>query len=201
MTAFTLPNLPTALNWINSPLEWKADPNFGLTITAGSETDWFIDPGSSYNKDNAPAAVFSPPDTQFALSAKVKVAFGSTYDAATLQVREGDRLWGKLCFEYSPQGKPMVVSVVTREVSDDCNSTIIDSNEVYLRVYRNEQTFAFHYSIDGHYWNFVRYFTLGALSNLRVGFSAQSPTGQQCRVEFSEIAYVAQALTDLRNGD
>lgn len=200
MTAFTLPYLPAELNWINSPVDWNTH-EAGLSITAGAETDLFIDPGNSYPKDNAPAALFVPLDSQFTLSAKVKVAFGATYDAGTLQVRAGDRLWGKLCFEYSPQGQPMVVSVVTREVSDDCNSTVIDSNEVYLRVYRNGPVFAFHYSNDGRYWNFVRYFTLGAVANLRVGFSAQSPTGQQCRVEFAEIVYAARTLTDLRNGE
>ncbi len=201
MPPFTLANLPTELNWTHSPLDWKTDSPSNLTLTAPAETDWFIDPGGTYNKDNAPAALFAPPHLQFTLSAKVKVAFASTYDAGVLQLRERDALWGKLCFEYSPQGQPMVVSVVTRDVSDDCNSAVVDSNEVYLRLYRNGQTFAFHYSVDGRYWNFVRYFTLGTLANLRVGFSAQSPTGPGCHVEFSQIAYAARALNDLRSGE
>ena len=83
----------------------------------------------------------------------------------------------------------MIVTVVTRGFSDDCNSVLIDGNTVYLRVARIGTAFALHYALDGRYWHFVRYFTLGALENLQVGFLAQSPTGEGCRVRFSEIAY------------
>lgn len=68
----------------------------------------------------------------------------------------------------------MIVSVVTRGVSDDCNSTIIDGNSVYLRVAHTGKAFGLHYSLDGKYWNMVRYFTLGKTENLRVGFEASN---------------------------
>jgi regulation of enolase protein 1 (concanavalin A-like superfamily) len=95
----------------------------------------------------------------------------------------------------------MIVSVVTRGVSDDCNSVEIDGSEVYLRVARTPQTWAFHNSLDGRFWHFVRYFTLGKVDSPRVGFSAQSPTGAQCAAIFSEISYRAGSLRDLRNGE
>jgi regulation of enolase protein 1 (concanavalin A-like superfamily) len=95
----------------------------------------------------------------------------------------------------------MIVSVVTRDVSDDCNSVVVGDYSVYLRVYRRSEVFAFHYSLDGHYWHFVRYFTMGDLGQLRMGFSAQSPTGQGCKVDFSEILYTPRILSDLRNGE
>jgi hypothetical protein len=95
----------------------------------------------------------------------------------------------------------MIVSVVTRGTSDDCNSVPIAGQTVYLRMARNAQTFAFHYSLDGRYWHMVRYFTLGSLGALQVGFSSQSPTGQQCRAVFSEINYRAGTLTDNRSGE
>jgi len=202
MTTFTLPPIPGELQWQNDPLEWKVESENRLVITAGPRTDWFMDPaGDQPQNDNAPSALFVPPDENFRLSAKVKVAFASDFDAGVLQARERDDLWAKLCFEYSPQGQPMVVSVVTRGPSDDCNSTPIDGNEVYLRLSRNGVAFAFHYSLDGHTWNFVRHFTLGKLSNLRAGLSSQSPTGEKCQATFSEIRYQPGALTDLRNGE
>src|SRR5207342_974724 len=108
-------------------------------------------------------------------------------------------LWAKLCFEYSPQHQPMIVSVVTRGVSDDCNSVVIGGREVYLRIAHTPRTTAFHYSLDGRYWQLVRYFTLGELHNLQVGFSSQSPTGQKCTAVFSKIHYRAGALKDNRN--
>jgi regulation of enolase protein 1 (concanavalin A-like superfamily) len=205
MPTFTLPPLPGELQWENDPLEWKVQSESRLVITAGPRTDWFMAPaGDQPQNDNAPSALFVPPDEHFILSAKVKVDFASDFDAGGLQARERDDLWAKLCFEYSPQGQPMIVSVVTRGVSDDCNSTPVAGNEVYLRLAclsRNAGAFAFHYSLDGRYWYFVRHFALGKLSHLRAGLSSQSPTGEKCRALFSEIHYQARALKDLRNGE
>jgi len=132
-----------------------------------------------------------PPDPTFTLQAKVTVEFAATYDAGTLFLYAHD----------SPQGQPMVVSVVTRGVSDDCNSVDIAGNSVYLRVYRHGKVLAFHYSRDGHYWHFVRHFSLGDVEDLRVGFSVQSPTGQGCTATFSEIRYAPGTLSDLRHGE
>lgn len=91
--------------------------------------------------------------------------------------------------------------MVTRGVSDDCNSAVIESSEVYLRIARTPQTLAFHYSQDGRYWHLVRYFSLGKLDALRVGFSAQSPTGQKCTAVSSEINYRVGVLKDIRSGE
>ncbi len=201
MTVFTLPSVPGELYWKNPPLDWKVEPGPSLSILAGESTDLFTDPGGSAAKDNSPVALFAPPNENFLLSAKVTVAFASTFDAGVLQVRERDDLWAKLCFEYSPQRQPMIVSVVTRGTSDDCNSVPIQGNTVFLRSACNAQTFAFHYSLNGRYWHMVRYFTLGKLGALRVGFSAQSPTGKQCRAVFSEIGYRVGTLADNRSGE
>ncbi len=172
-----------------------------MSITAGPQTDWFVDPAGTYCKDNAPCALFTPPDPEFLLSARVSVGFGATYDAGVLQIRVQDDLWAKLCLEYSPQKRPMVVSVVTRGVSDDCNSVEIDRPEIFLRVARTPRTLAFHYSLDGLYWNFVRYFTLGPMDGLRAGFAAQSPAGVKCTAVFTEINYRPDTLKDNRNGE
>lgn len=202
MTAFNLPAIPGDLTWKNDPADWSVEPDNSLSISAGVKTDWFVEPsGSDWVTSNAPAALFTPPNENFLLSAKVTVDFASKFDAGVLCVYERDDVWAKLCFEYSPQNKPMIVSVVTRGLSDDCNSTVIDGNTVYLRLTRLGSTFVFHYSLDGQYWNMVRYFTLGKLENMRVGFLAQSPTGQGCKVTFSEIAYRLETLKDMRSGE
>ena len=197
----TLPTLPTNLHWHNLPSDWQIQPEHRLSITAGAQTDWFTNPAGGDLKDSAPAALFHPPDENFTLSAKVTVDFASTFDAGVLQVRESDSLWAKFCFEYSPQKQPMIVSVVTRGVSDDCNSQLIEGNEIYLRVTRKAEILAFHFSHDALFWHLVRYFTLGALNNLRVGFSSQSPTGLRCQSVFSGVRYQARILSDFRNGE
>ena len=192
--------LPGSLAWINEPDGSEVIASDSLSITAGAETDWFFDPAGAVHKHDAPVALFTPSDETFLLSARVTVDFASTFDAGVLMIYADEQHWAKLCFEYTPSQEPMIVSVVTRGTSDDCNSTIIEGNSVYLRVYRQADTLAFHYAVDGHYWHLVRYFSIGDLQQVRAGFSAQSPTGAGCRVQFSEIGYRAAQLTDLRNG-
>jgi uncharacterized protein len=194
--------IPRDLHWKNDPVGWNVGPDNSLQITAGAKTDWFVDPsGKSLASTNAPAALFTPRDKHFLLSAKVTVHFTSAFDAGVLFVYEREDLWAKLCFEYSPQNRPMSVSVVTHGPSDDCNSAVIDGNTVFLRVARMGEAFGLHYSLDGTYWHMVRYFTLGNVKHLRIGFEAQSPTGEGCMVIFSEITYRPDLLKEMRTGE
>ena len=200
MSTFTLPPIPAPLHWHLPSVDWQITAQGGLAITAGPATDWFSDPAGVVNKADALVALFTPPDPNFQLSAQVTVQFGATFDAGVILLYVDADHWAKLCFEFSPQGEPMVVSVVTRGASDDCNSTVISDNTVYLRVNQNAQCTAFHYSIDGELWHLVRYFTLGDVTGLQVGFSAQSPTGSSCQATFAAINYQPGSLADIRNG-
>lgn len=201
MAGFRLPSVPADLEWRLDPVEWALEGAGGLAIRAGRKTDLFTDPKDGAKSDAAPAALFTPPDRAFTLSARVRVGFVSTYDAGVLHVRAGEDRWAKLCFEHSPQGEPMVVSVVNHGVSDDCNSVVIGGDTVYLRVSQSATATAFHYSRDGARWSFVRYFSIGSLDGLRVGFSSQSPTGEGCRAVFTEIRYRAGFPGDIRSGE
>jgi hypothetical protein len=201
MTTFQHPALPGVVQWKNEPVAWTVDADQRLRVETGDKTDWFIDPGGRPATRNAPSALFTPPDANFILSAKVAVDFAYDFDAGVLHIYANDDLWAKLCFEYSPQQQPMVVSVVTKGVSDDCNSVDIHGKEVYLRMAVTPQTVAFHYSLDGAYWHFVRYFSLGKLDNLQVGFITQAPSGPKCSVVFSEISYRAGVLANNRSGE
>lgn len=202
MEPFRLPAIPGEMRWQNSPLEWAARGDDGLEILAGGKTDWFVDPAGGYAKDNAPAALFFPQDARFILSAKVAVKHASTFDAGVLQLRGDADHWGKLCFEFSPQREPMIVSVVTHGESDDCNSAVIEGDEVFLRIAHTPDATAFHYSRDGRFWHLVRYFTLKPeRTTLRCGFSSQSPSGERCTAVFSRISYRAGTLSDIRSGE
>ena len=135
------------------------------------------------------------------MSARVSVDFAAAFDAGVLVLYSDERAWAKLCFEYSPQHEPMVVSVVTRGLSDDCNSFVIEDSSVWLRVARIGPAFAFHASTDGSDWRFVRHFALDSDAEPSVGFAAQSPTGDGCAVRFEQIVYEARRLEDLRSGE
>jgi uncharacterized protein len=191
--------LPMPLHWLVQPLAWQVG-NRSLELTAGPSCDLFTDPAGGEPLANA-AALVGEPSGDFLLSARVHVEFASTFDAGVLLLYRDERNWAKLCFERSPQGDPMVVSVVTRDVSDDCNSFMVDGNEVWLRLARLGDCFAFHASNDGSYWRLARYFALAESDGVRVGFLAQSPTGEGCRARFDEIRYEARRLGDLRSGE
>lgn len=170
-----------------------------LTLSAGARTDWFVDPGTGEAKLDAEARL-EPVEGDFLLSARVEVDFAATFDAGVLVVWRDERTWAKLCFEYSADGEPMVVSVVTRGVSDDANSAFVHGNVVWLRIARIGAAFAFHYSTDGERWRLVRHFALGGDGELQVGFLAQSPTGEGCTATFSNIRLRPGTLAELRDG-
>ena len=197
-TSISIESLPGKLEWIEKPENFAYESRI-LKIRSGPETDMFIDPQGEYKVLNAPGAVFKP-SGYFQLSAKVHVEFKSKYDAGVLMLYANDTHWAKLCFEYSPQGNPMVVSVVTRNISDDANGSVIDGSVVYLRVSGLGKAYVFHYSLDGNFWHFVRYFHIDTNEPLYAGFLSQSPTGEGCKAEFKDIVYTNKKLEDLRNG-
>jgi uncharacterized protein len=187
------------MRWQETPVEWHIGDHGGLTIRSGPITDLFIDPQGTSEVLNAPR-LLGRVAGDFLLTASVTVDFGSTYDAGVLVLYAHERAWAKLCFEYSPQRQPMVVSVVTRGVSDDCNSFNVDEHQVWMRVARLGSAFAFHASTDGQLWQFVRHFALDLTDDVSVGFLAQSPTGAGCTARFDGIRFVAERLADLRSG-
>ncbi|WP_062134262.1 DUF1349 domain-containing protein [Demequina aestuarii] len=177
-----------------------------IKVDALPHSDIFVDPAGAGVSNaatlmNAVTLLGAPPEGDFRLSARVTVDFRSTFDAGTLMLWWSEQYWAKLCFEYSPDGDAMVVSVVNRLVADDANSFAVDGDQVWLRVSRVGDVFAYHASTDGATWSFVRVFVVDAAGlSPRVGFEAQSPTGEGCRVTFDEVAFDTVSLTDLRDG-
>lgn len=187
------------------PLEWQIEAPEShanastLSMKAGAKTDLFSDPQGKVNIANAPYLTFDA-EGDFMLSARVTVDFKSTFDAGVLVIYQDPYSWAKFCFEYTPLGEPSMVSVVTKGSSDDCNSVLILGNSVLMRLSRVGYAWAFHYSTDGKFWHLIRVFALDVNAPSKVGFLVQSPTGEGCSVEFSEIRLVRETLADLRSG-
>ena len=202
----TVPGVPFPLSPSSSGA-WKIDEQTGNVVAmAGPRTDIFIDPGVSatLNADsmlNAATLLGVPAAGDFQLSARVTVGFGATFDAGVLLLWIDERHWGKLCFEFSPAREPMIVSVVTRGVSDDANAFVVPGPSAWLRVSRIDQAYAYHASTDGTLWRMIRFFRVSdSRTSVQVGFEAQSPTGNGCTVTFDDIRFVPERLGDLRDG-
>lgn len=201
-----LPALPFVLVPSHDDV-WHRDER-GETVTAQAppRTDLYVNPAGAASADaetllNAATLLGTPPPGDFQLSAQVEVGFSSQFDAGVLLLWADEQNWAKFCFELSPAAEPMVVSVVTRGVSDDANAFVVEGRSVGLRVTRVDGVYAFHACTDGRTWQLVRVFSLGEDPDRhRVGFEAQSPTGEGCTVTFSRLRFTRQRLADLRDG-
>jgi uncharacterized protein len=198
----TFPGLPFMLAAEGSPACGADIDGDAVVLTGGPKSDLFRDPAGDGTGPDAGRFLGEPPSGDFTLQARVEAGFRTTFDAAVLLVHASESVWAKLCFEYSPQARPTVVTVVTRGLSDDCNHFHVDGSSVLLRITRSGRTWAFHASTDGARWRMVRYFGLGEHESgltARVGFLAQSPNGESCRVAVDQIAFSPGTPADLRD--
>ena len=191
----------------SQPGVWHHDDETGaVAANALAHTDLYINPGGSDSGDaasmlNAATLLGTPPRGDFQFSARVSVDFVAQFDAGVLLIWLDERHWAKFCFEFSPAAEPMVVSVVTREVSDDANAFVITERSIWLRVLRVGEVYAFHASTDATRWRLVRVFAFDhELGDHLIGFEAQSPTGDGCTVTFDDIRFSSDRLGDLRDG-
>lgn len=197
---------PPLIDGIPHPLFWENKPekfsyqNGVLTIVAGAETDMFRDPNVTYNTDNAPKLLFHP-DRDFILSARIEHAFDSKWDGGAIVLKNDSLNWIKFCFERDYTGARRVVSVVTKNISDDSNSIEIRKDWVYFKIAKAGKVITLYCSENGRRWLLVRHFQFDAAPDVSVGFLAQSPTGKRCTVRFSEIKYEARAIKDPYLGD
>lgn len=199
--SLSIPTLP-ALAWHGVPAAGHYDGAARrLSITARPGTDWSNDPLTGDSRTSAAALLFVPPDGDFALSARVRAGFTGAFDAAVLCLWRDERRWAKLCFEHSPQREPTVMSVVTRGISD-ASAVVVDGDSAYLRLLRTGQAYAFHHSLDGVTWHFVRLFRLGEVDgSTRAGFLVQAPNATGCTATFEAISLSQEVPADLRDGD
>ena len=89
-----------------------------------------------------------------------------------------------------------MVSVVTKNISDDCNSVEIKTNKVYYKLAKAGNVITLYYSIDGKKWFLIRHLQFDTDKHLTLGFLAQSPRGKKCEVKFSNISYQAKKIKD-----
>ena len=203
---FEVPELPFPVVASHDDVWSRDDATGSIVAKAPGHTDFYVNPGGAGSADaeslaNAATLLGVPPPGDFQLSARVAVDFRSQYDAGVLMVWVDGAHWAKLCFELSPAGRPMVVSVVTKDVSDDANAFEVDEPSVWLRVSRVDNVYAFHASADGMQWRLVRVFALGpAVGDDRVGLEVQAPTGDGCTVTYADLLFRQVRLADLRDG-
>jgi uncharacterized protein len=194
-----LATIPYKLFWENKPLSYSIIKN-ELTIVAGEKTDMFRDPNVTYNTDNAPKLVFKA-DEDFVLTASIEHAFANKWDGGAMIIKSDSLNWVKFCFEKDYTGARRVVSVVTKNISDDCNSVEVNSDKVFYKIAKAGNVITLYYSTEGTKWFLVRHLQFDAKPGFNVGFLAQSPTGTRCEVKFSNIKYEKKKIKDPYAGE
>lgn len=192
-------SIPHKLFWENKPAVFSIRNN-ELTIKAGEKTDMFRDPNVTYNTDNAPKLLFRA-DEDFILSASVEHAFKNKWDGGAIVIKSDSLNWIKFCFEKDYTGAKRVVSVVTKNISDDCNSVEMNANKVFYKVAKAGNVVTLYYSTNGTKWFLIRHLQFDAKPGFRVGFLAQSPTGDACTAKFADIKYASRKIKDPYTGE
>lgn len=168
-----------------------------LRITPAPGTNLFHRPGGGYDVVDAPLMMFAPAG-DFIFAAKVSAKLGDVYDVGALVLYGDDAHWAKLCFENSPRHEATIVSVVTRERSDDVNSETVASPFVYMAIARRGNVFSMHFSRDGQQWRLVRHFEMPFGPLLRIGFAAHTSAAKQFAATFSNMTYRPIAPRNMR---
>lgn len=189
-----LTSLPRPLYWENTPLHFQQSAGH-LVIEADGKTDMFRDPNVTYNTDNAPKLLFDA-DSNFVLTAAIHHRFASKWDGGAIVLKTDSLNWIKFCFEKDYTGGHRVVSVVTKGISDDCNSAAITGNTVFYKVAKAGNVITLYYSLEGQHWFLIRHLVFDTPTQLKVGFLAQSPTGKNATVTFSDIHYSTRKIRD-----
>ncbi len=191
--------IPYPLSWENKPLSYTISATT-INIEAGEKTDMFRDPNVTYNTDNAPKLFFTP-DPNFVLTAGIEHHFVSKWDGGAIVLKADNLNWIKFCFEKDYTGQHRVVSVVTNNISDDCNSAAINGDKVYYKICKADNVITLYYSTDNKKWFLIRHLQFNAKGPLHLGFMAQSPTGKNNRVTFSDITYSNKKIKDPYTGE
>ncbi|GGD69546.1 hypothetical protein GCM10011514_37070 [Emticicia aquatilis] len=201
-------NPATKIAWMFSESLNKAKENskvFGsdsLEMVSSTETDFFIEPGQPpYNKANAPLLLIPVDNSKpFTFSIKVSPTHLVKYDAGMAFLYVNDSEWLKFAFEVDERMIGRIVTVKTKEFSDDNNHDVIPAKSVYLKISSDTKVVGFYYSLDAKTWQLVRVFKNEYPQNLKIGIGSQSPAGKGNKSIFSEFQFAETNVKDFRMG-
>lgn len=201
-------NQPTKIAWMFSESLNKAKENtkaFGrdsIEIISSEETDFFIEPGQPpYNKANAPLLLEPVDNTKpFTFSIKVSPTHLVKYDAGMAFLYVNDSEWLKFAFEVDERMIGRIVTVKTKQFSDDNNHDAIPAKSVYLKISSDTKVVGFYYSLDAKTWQLVRVFKNEYPQNLKIGIGSQSPAGKGNKAIFSDFQWKEGSVKDFRMG-
>ncbi|HEX3077813.1 MAG TPA: DUF1349 domain-containing protein [Lachnospiraceae bacterium] len=181
---------------LNEPVSFSCNDDT-ITMEAGSGTNLFNDMCNDYRGDYFPF-YYIVQKGDFTIRCKISPEFKALYDLGCIIVYDNQNKWIKFAYENSDSGHPAMVSVVTDEVSDDCNGEKIYQDGVWMQIIRKGNNFSLHYSEDKERWTLVRIFRLEMNEEIKLGISAQCPMGESCVVKFEGLEVLENKYSNIR---
>lgn len=186
--------------WLNKPDSFTLENN-ELAIVALKETDYFNNPEDGTISASAPI-LYVEQEGDFVAKALVKPDFASMWNAACLMVHIDSLNWIKFAFENSDATGPGIVSVVTKDVSDDANGAVLDTHEeVWLKMVRKGNIYSMLWSLDDKEYKMARLTTLPAFDKVKIGVEAQCPVGESAKHIIKYFGIEERTVKDLRKGE
>ncbi|WP_165395286.1 DUF1349 domain-containing protein [Flagellimonas allohymeniacidonis] len=192
-------NLAT-FKWMNTPKSFEI-VNGTLKVVAGKGTDFFNNPEDNSITSSAPF-LFQEVQGDFVTKALVRPDFSSLWNAIALMVHIDNNNWIKFAFENSDATGKSIVTVVTKNVSDDANGVILhNQDEVWLKLIRKGNIYSMLWSIDGKNFKMARLSTLPQADSIKIGIEVQSPVGESATHEIDFFDITKTTVKDLRKGE
>ena len=185
--------------WINKPENFSFEEGT-LLVEAPAKSDFFINPVDGQKSSTAPV-LYLPVSGDFVSVARVSPDLSGVWNAAALMVFIDDTNWIKFAFENSDATGPSIVSVTTRESSDDANGAVLsDQEEIWLKLIRKGNNYAMHWSTDGRDYKMARLSAMPEADTIKLGLEAQCPAGEGALHTFNYFSLERISINDLRTG-
>lgn len=190
--------------WLNESNIKFNEGKIVMHATAGS--DFFCNTSVVSEAGITPESLCNAPfyytevSGDFVMRVQVSHDFKDTYDSSTIMVMQDFKVWAKACLEKTDFDTHAVVSVVTNHISDDANGCNIEGNTAWLQVARVDNSFSFHYSLDGKKFDMMRFFSLPVDKTIKVGLVAQAPIGKGGDRIFKNFSLENKTVENIRYG-
>ncbi|MGI9530511.1 DUF1349 domain-containing protein [Lutimonas sp.] len=183
--------------WMHEPASFNIQDNV-LQIEVGAKTDFFNDPGTGAITGTAPF-LYKEQSGDFVATALVKPDFKDMWNAVSIMIYLNEKNWIKFAFENSDATGKGIVTVVTRDVSDDANGVILTNEDmIWLKIARKDNLYAMHWSTDGVDYKMARLAAMAPVDTVKVGIEAQCPAGEEALHEVLYFSLEKESVADLR---
>ena len=185
--------------WMNSPKNYSIEDG-NLIIEAPKGSDFFNNPEDGQITATAPF-LFTEIKGDFLAKAQVQPDFSSQWNAVALVVYLDKNNWIKFAFENSDATGPSIVTVVTKDLSDDANGAVLeDSEAIWLKLIRKGDNYSMLWSKDDSDYKMARLTTLPDATAVKIGLEAQCPVGISASHNISYFSLEKKTVEDMRKG-